>query len=71
MKKALLLSILTLSFFTQTRAQNCSSFSAGIQTNQTTCGLPNGSLVGNATGGVTPYTYLWSNGATAATLQNL
>ena len=71
MKKALLLSILTLSFFTQTRAQNCSSFSAGIQTNQTTCGLPNGSLAGSATGGVIPYTYLWSNGATAANLQNL
>jgi len=71
MKKALLLSILTLSFFTQTRAQNCTSFSATVQATQTTCGLPNGSLVGNATGGVTPYTYLWSNGATAATLQNL
>ncbi len=71
MKKILLLSILTLSSLIQSRAQNCTSFSAGIQATPTTCGLPNGSLAGSATGGVTPYTYLWSNGATAATLQNL
>ena len=72
MKKTLLLSCLSAFFLIQAQAQNCTSFSAGIlQTTQTTCGLPNGSLAGSATGGVTPYTYLWSNGATAANLQNL
>lgn len=32
--------------------------------NNTTCGQLNGSATVNATGGVAPYTYLWSNGST-------
>jgi gliding motility-associated-like protein len=33
----------------------------------TTCGLPNGSATANPSGGVGPYTYLWSNGQTTQT----
>ena len=38
---------------------------------QPTCGLNNGSITANVTGGQTPYTYLWSNNATTATINNL
>jgi len=37
----------------------------------TTCGLPNGSATANPSGGVGPYTYLWSNGQTTQTAINL
>ncbi len=37
----------------------------------TTCGEPNGSATIIANGGVAPYTYLWSNGATASTTSGL
>lgn len=36
-----------------------------------TCGLSNGSAIVNAIGGVLPYTYLWSNGATTSQVSNL
>lgn len=36
-----------------------------------TCDLPNGSINGGATGGVAPYTFLWSNGATTEDLSNI
>lgn len=39
--------------------------------NPTTCGQCNGTAVLNASGGTSPYTYLWSNGATTASLNNL
>lgn len=35
------------------------------------CGSGSGSVTANVTGGVAPYTYLWSNGATTATINNL
>jgi|GEM_PF-464432 len=38
---------------------------------QSTCNLPNGSVNASVTGGVTPYTYLWSNGATTEDLVNI
>lgn len=38
---------------------------------QSTCDLPNGSINGGATGGVPPYTYSWSNGATTEDLANI
>jgi gliding motility-associated-like protein len=36
-----------------------------------TCGNPNGSSTANATGGIGPYTYLWSNGQTTQTATSL
>ena len=36
-----------------------------------TCGLANGSASVNPSGGVSPYTYLWSNGGTTQTITNL
>jgi len=37
----------------------------------TDCGVNDGTATVTATGGVAPYTYLWSNGATTATIMNL
>jgi PKD repeat protein len=37
----------------------------------TTCGLNNGGASVAASGGTSPYTYLWSNGATTSTISNL
>ncbi|MFN8397566.1 MAG: M12 family metallo-peptidase [Bacteroidia bacterium] len=37
----------------------------------TSCGLSNGSATGSATGGTVTYSYLWSNGGTTATINNL
>ena len=41
------------------------------QNNITCYGLTNGSITTSATGGTTPYTYNWSNGATTSTINNL
>ena len=38
---------------------------------QSTCDLPNGSIDASVTGGVAPYTYAWSNGATTQDITNL
>lgn len=35
------------------------------------CGINNGSATANVTGGTSPYSYLWSNGATTQTINNL
>ncbi len=40
-------------------------------TTQSTCSLANGSIDASVTGGVTPYTYSWSNGATTQDLSNV
>ncbi|MBK6995750.1 MAG: SprB repeat-containing protein [Lewinellaceae bacterium] len=37
----------------------------------TSCNMSNGSIDASVTGGVPPYTYLWSNGATTEDLNNL
>lgn len=41
------------------------------KTNVTCYGLNNGSATANANGGQPPYSYLWSNGAVTATINNL
>jgi hypothetical protein len=52
-------------------ANNCNNLTVSATTAQPTCGLPNGTLTGSATGGNGTYAYLWSNGATTATVANL
>ena len=52
-------------------ANNCNNLTASATPAQPTCGLPNGTLTGSATGGNGTYAYLWSNGATTATVANL
>ncbi|MBK8563264.1 MAG: T9SS type A sorting domain-containing protein [Saprospiraceae bacterium] len=42
-----------------------------IQTNETVIGLNNGSATAQASGGLPPYTYQWSNGGNTATITNL
>ena len=42
-----------------------------INSTISTCGLPNGSATVNPSGGVGPYTYLWSNGGTTQTIAGL
>lgn len=48
-----------------------SPLSLNIITQDETCGNNNGSITTNVSGGTTPYTYLWSNGATTSTISNL
>jgi hypothetical protein len=42
-----------------------------MHTNETVLGLNNGTALAQATGGTLPYTYLWSNNATTASINNL
>jgi YD repeat-containing protein len=67
---------------TVTDASNCivngtttvsspSNLQASIFPTQPTCGVSNGSLSSQVTGGTLPYTYLWSNSATTSTITGL
>jgi hypothetical protein len=42
-----------------------------VSNSQTPCGTSNGTITASIAGGTAPYTYLWSNGETAATINNL
>ena len=53
------------------KAQDCNNFTSSLTSAQPTCGLPNGSLTINVTGGTTPYTYNWNNGSSVPALTNL
>lgn len=50
---------------------NCSGFSANATSVNSSCGNNNGTAAIAATGGTTPYTYSWSNGATTASITGL
>ncbi len=54
-----------------TNIQNSEMISATINSTGTTCSDSNGSLTVIASSGSMPYTYLWSNGATTMTVDNL
>ena len=59
---------------TATRTVNISQpsiISGSFTTTQTFCGLALGSTQVNVSGGTPPYTYLWSNSATTAAINNL
>ncbi len=47
------------------------AMTVNITTNNAHCGNNDGSIVVSITGGTTPYTYLWSNGATGDSLSGL
>lgn len=44
---------------------------AGISKTDSTCGASNGVASVSVSGGTSPYTYLWSNGATTSSISNL
>ena len=47
------------------------SLSVAVDSNVTCNGLSNGGLTASATGGLLPYSYFWSNGATTASITGL
>lgn len=44
---------------------------ASVTTNQSSCGQSDGSATASGAGGKTPYTYVWSTGATGNTLSGV
>lgn len=50
---------------------NSSNNSATASSTDTSCGEDNGGAMATAMGGTAPYTYLWSNGATSASISGL
>lgn len=52
-------------------AQPASALQAVLQATATTCGNTNGSVAAVASGGTAPYSYSWSNAATAPTINSL
>jgi hypothetical protein len=50
---------------------NSSNLIPSISSTPTTCGLPNGSITSNITGGSSPYTYSWSNNASVSNISDL
>lgn len=68
--------------FTTTDANGCSassyftitspsSLNVNIAKTNTSCSINNGTATTSVSGGTGPYTYLWSNGATTASINNL
>jgi len=45
--------------------------SVSLASTPPTCGSSNGSVTSSVTGGTTPYTYTWSNGGTASSINNV
>ncbi len=44
---------------------------SAVLTNPTSCSSPNGSIALTPSGGLSPYSYLWNNGATTSQISNL
>jgi len=53
------------------RCYECLWFTTAPQITTASCGIDDGSIVLNASGGVEPYSYSWSNGSTEPALYNL
>ncbi|MBK8847548.1 MAG: T9SS type A sorting domain-containing protein [Bacteroidetes bacterium] len=51
--------------------QPASAVIAAVSSTDATCGLANGTASVSVTGGTAPYTYLWSNGSTDASISGL
>ncbi|MEZ5028420.1 MAG: SprB repeat-containing protein [Ferruginibacter sp.] len=52
--------------------QNAAALAINLAGTNISCfGANNGSIVANVSGGTTPYTYAWSNGANTATISAL
>ena len=51
--------------------QNTSPVEVNITGTQPSCGVSNGGLQAQVTGGTAPYTYIWNNTSTTANVQNL
>jgi hypothetical protein len=49
---------------------NSTLITSGVSLRHTSCALPNGSIDITPSGGLAPYTFLWSTGATTEDLQN-
>lgn len=50
---------------------NAGAPSAGVTSTDATCGSTDGAAAVNASGGTSPYSYSWSNGATTSSINNL
>ncbi len=48
-----------------------SPINVGLTTTNPSCGVVNGAITSSASGGTSPYSFLWSNNATAANLSSL
>ncbi|MDA3866885.1 MAG: T9SS type A sorting domain-containing protein [Salinivirgaceae bacterium] len=58
-------------WYTAITVENCGAFTIDFSPSHSTCGLPNGSVLANVSGGASPYTYDWSNGAIGNFIENL
>lgn len=71
-KLTLHLPLLLLAFFVCQVTYAQTSLSVSFSITEPSCfGLPNGKVTAAASGGVSPYTYVWSNGTMGATLNGI
>lgn len=61
----------SLTTSSNTNCTTCTAATVTISSSNPSCTSNNGSATANASGGTTPYTYLWSNGGSTQTISNL